>query len=691
MSFVYANQNQNNMKRLFTILLVLAVCIPAMAQKTLPKHYYDVPFKAEKDIFRTAPPAKNVFLYQGFDEFPGEGWSTVVTVPTHTWVYGPQMLNSQGQVVVGGFAGNFAYCQWQAAQIQDEWMISPSIDLSGLTLENPLVLDFYWFGHNQWSAYCDLNIKISTDGGSNWTLLWNEDDAAAGWSTFTWYYAAVNLDDYLGESDVIIGIQYTGNDGAQFGIDEIRIYEQLNNEITLASFGMANKNTGYYSHLPISHLGANSGLIYFEAPVENNGLNAQTNVKLNVEITKGEESVFTTTSTQVIGSIPSFGKDTIRIGNKDPEVGNSIFAYPQAIGTYNVNFEIVQDEDDQYPINNVKNTTFKATSRSLARFTNTVNSVGTNNYTDAQNGDFIGVTFELVQDETLESVSVYLSEGATLDNSFRIVLYQATASGWEAVPGTSSDLIDIEEGMAGTWITYTYDAPVALPAQTAGESNFYVMGIEAFFSDINTGLMGFRADRTFNHWFNVSSRLRNGGTWYFISYVPAFVANFVRPTHNLTFDVKDQDGAAIPNAVVTLNGTAHPAGQYTFTLMEDQYNYTVALGAFSTSGTIDLLSADATVPVVLNTLNVGNLNVEALKVFPNPFNNNLKVQFNAPASDNYTIRLVALNGQEILVENHAGFSGNFNREYNLGGIANGVYYLQIISGQGTSIHKVMKK
>lgn len=691
--FIYANQKQNNMKRIFTILMVLFLTIPVIAQKRLPVNVDKVPYKAEIGAKKGQAAAKSTYLYNGFNEFPGEGWTTIVNVPTETWVSGPDMLNSQGQVVVSGFNGDFAYCQWNGTSTQDEWIISPSIDLSGLQLENPLVLDFYWFGMPQWSLppndYCDLNIKISTDGGETWTVLFNEAEGPTDWASFTWYYASVNLDAYLGEADVKLGIQYFGLDGAQFGIDEVRIYEQFNDEVVLSSVGMANENTGYYSQLPVSQLSAESSLIYFEGAITNAGVNAQSNVKLNIDVTKDGSSVYSTTSTQAIASLASFTNDTIRIGDKDPEIGTPLYTFPQSIGTYDIEFEVEQDQTDQAPENNVKNASFKATTRHLARHTNIANSIGTNSYTDALNGDFIGTTFSLVEDETVESVSLYLSEGATVDNQFKVMIYRA-ATDWEIVG--ESVIIDITADMVGKWTNVTFEAPIALPAITDDTYNFYVVGVECYFNDISNDKMTFRADNTFNHWLNVSSRLRNGGTWYFIHYVPAFVLNFERPTYTATFDIKDQNNNPISDAIITINDTlSFDAGVYELTLMEDVYDYTVTLGELSTSGSFELIGQDAGVPVVLNGVGIQEQNVENLSIYPNPCNNNLNVIFNVGNTDQLTVKLMNVTGQEIFVENYEGFSGSFNKEFSLNNLAEGVYYLQISNSKGSSLHKVIKK
>ncbi len=174
------------------------------------------PFKRQP-IMTTHTP-KGEILWEGFEggTVPPPNWTAVVNNP-YTWEiddYNP-------------YEGTYnASCYYDDSYTgtQDEWLISPAIDLSG---ESGWKLEFVWMGSYYWSVdpydNCDLEVWISTDGGANFTTkLWCEEDVGE-FTTFTWYEATVDLSAYSTESNVKLGFRYYGYDGAQFSIDAISV------------------------------------------------------------------------------------------------------------------------------------------------------------------------------------------------------------------------------------------------------------------------------------------------------------------------------------------------------------------------------------------------------------------------------------------------------------------------------------
>ena len=54
---------------------------------------------------------------------------------------------------------------------QDEYLISPVVDLTGL---NPLLtFDYAFFRYGIMNGYMTLTVEVSTDGGNTWTPIWN--------------------------------------------------------------------------------------------------------------------------------------------------------------------------------------------------------------------------------------------------------------------------------------------------------------------------------------------------------------------------------------------------------------------------------------------------------------------------------------------------------------------------------------
>ena len=170
----------------------------------------------------TNVPTKGVLLTEGFEGgvLPPAGWTRIITNPSYTWVI------STTNIHTGTYGAD---CQYDPALVpQNEWLITPSMDFRGYT---SLHLSFWWMMSYYWGVTpydnYDLNVKISTDGGTIWTLIWNEDTIGT-FTNWQWYNTTlgtpVDLAAYIGQASVKIGFQYQGSDGAQMGLDDILIY-----------------------------------------------------------------------------------------------------------------------------------------------------------------------------------------------------------------------------------------------------------------------------------------------------------------------------------------------------------------------------------------------------------------------------------------------------------------------------------
>lgn len=149
--------------------------------------------------------------------------------PTHTWA-STTGYNIGGTTPVDPQIGShFWYVNWSDTQAQDEWLISPSFDLSDVP--NP-EMKFWFNGNYHWSVdpndNCDLILLVSVDGG-DWVEVWNETDHPDFTSTaasYVWLETIIDLGNYVGVADFRFAFRYTGFDGAQFAIDNITIEEQ---------------------------------------------------------------------------------------------------------------------------------------------------------------------------------------------------------------------------------------------------------------------------------------------------------------------------------------------------------------------------------------------------------------------------------------------------------------------------------
>ena len=95
----------------------------------------------------------------------------------------------------------------------------------------------------------------------------------------------------------------------------------------------------------------------------------------------------------------------------------------------------------------------------------------------------------------------------------------------------------------------------------------------------------------------------------------------------------------------------------------------------------------------INTLHLDNLAViEGVKVAPNPFINSVQVTINSAKTENSTIRIINLAGQELVrrsVTLNAG--SNVIELKDLNGLSAGLHTIEIITDKGVVSQKLIKK
>ena len=157
-------------------------------------------------------------------------------------------------------------------------------------------------------------------------------------------------------------------------------------------------------------------------------------------------------------------------------------------------------------------------------------------------------------------------------------------------------------------------------------------------------------------------------------------------TFTLTFNVRDIHQQAIDNAVITLQGQAHPSGQYVITGLESgQYSFMVAAAEFyPTYGSLEIAGQDHTEEVVLvaaPTL-VHELDEQTLVVFPNPARDHLHLRSSKPIM---ALVLLDMTGKEVFRTSVASEEASLQ----LTGIMEGVYMLRIYLEDGTMLRKLV--
>jgi hypothetical protein len=155
----------------------------------------------------TAPPPPGGGIENDFETGSlGDGWTTV---QTNTVSSGPTpaywTVNDYVSADFSPFGTYHAGLWWDYGH-QDEWLITPEFACpAGAELN-------FWSVVYLGSTYLDhYYVKVSTDGGSNWTVLWDASTLSGGWN----YYDSpfnVDLSAYAGDN-IKLAFQAIDGDG----------------------------------------------------------------------------------------------------------------------------------------------------------------------------------------------------------------------------------------------------------------------------------------------------------------------------------------------------------------------------------------------------------------------------------------------------------------------------------------------
>ncbi len=164
------------------------------------------------------------------------------------------------------------------------------------------------------------------------------------------------------------------------------------------------------------------------------------------------------------------------------------------------------------------------------------------------------------------------------------------------------------------------------------------------------------------------------------------VAHFVGDTYTLTFDIRDENGAAIEDAIITLDEETFDPGVYVFhDLSPGDYFYAVARDGYEgEEGAANITDADKTIIVTLSEddTHTCELMQAETKIYPNPATSFLTLEFAGRQQAELT--MVNLLGQKVY-HNHVHHD---NHTINLIGLPAGLYYLQITTNDGVKSRAV---
>lgn len=176
------------------------------------------PIKAEgnTDASEVIVPTRTV-LTEDFEEnsFPANGWSIKSTVADKTWYQGTE------------YGSKMAMVDLSKTEQQNEWLISPAIDLSKQATKAGIVFDFYT--NYYWSVtnhHHNLKVMASTNG-TDWEQIWqlwdwNQKNEFGAWEKTQ---AKVTIPDkFQNAKSVQFAFVYEGKDSTPLWMDNIQVY-----------------------------------------------------------------------------------------------------------------------------------------------------------------------------------------------------------------------------------------------------------------------------------------------------------------------------------------------------------------------------------------------------------------------------------------------------------------------------------
>ncbi len=163
------------------------------------------------------------------------------------------------------------------------------------------------------------------------------------------------------------------------------------------------------------------------------------------------------------------------------------------------------------------------------------------------------------------------------------------------------------------------------------------------------------------------------------------VANFILSSFTVTFIIENEHGETITDAVVTLDQTENPPGDYVFEDVEPgDYSYTVAAqDYFDASGEVEVIDQDIAVTVVMEVDDTGIAEAEIpeINIFPNPARNTLHVESNMIISQ---IQVLDMLGQRVMTQT----VNDIHHELNVSGLKDGLYFIQVFTERGVKTLRV---
>ena len=174
-------------------------------------------------VFEKIPDVPVVMFQNDFedvagDSFPFHGWTVKVQDTSSTWKqYTYYNWKNEGNDSKHAYISN----DWKGAQ--DEYLISPAVDLSG-TRDGVLTFDFAYGEYGIKNKTFTATVEASTDGGKTWNAIWNFQDS------YTGQQASNHI--ISGSAEVPVPAEYNV-DGVQFAFRYVHPNEDTTGQLAI--------------------------------------------------------------------------------------------------------------------------------------------------------------------------------------------------------------------------------------------------------------------------------------------------------------------------------------------------------------------------------------------------------------------------------------------------------------------------
>ncbi len=411
------------MKKLISFLITLLFIINVIAQnntlnsqKVIQRHSKSENvasnIRIKSKITNTNQNKTSVF-FEGFEgaTFPPTGWtkSGVDPTPSYQWKQATESYSGS----------HCAAVNWDENVVsQDEWLISPSINLK---LYNAPLLSFWWSMSYYWGVTDNdykVKVKLSANGGVTWKLVWT-DDSVGVFSDFVYYKQFINLSAYDTCSNFKVAFEYVGVNGDNLYIDDVLIENMPNNRMEILNplAGFVNNAPPYvysgYSQVPLGQ----KFPITLGAVIKNTGKLTQNNIKLHSnEIVSGKTGV-----SSAYPPLSSLHSDTVITSNFDTL---------DVARTYLLGMYASSDSVSFAPnLDTFKVVVNSANQGVFARDNDFY--IGEYLWNEVNNGSVnafqIANLFQFTTNTYAKSISVVIAKGTTVNAPIRAILY----SGWD--------------------------------------------------------------------------------------------------------------------------------------------------------------------------------------------------------------------------------------------------------------------